>query len=389
MIMLQILKVSNFKCFENLELPITALTLLSGFYATGKTSSIQPLLLLAQSIKSTGSINKLSLNGNLIKLGTPGEVLYENSKSKSIILGVKTAEAEISFELNLEKRNPNRSCDIDSINFLDVETNSLLKLNNVNELLSVEEKSASSLIRKLKNIIYLGISRFDYEELYPSPNELDLVNADVGTKGQYAPWHFSEFGDQDIPISRHHKDESAPTLRKQLIAWFDYIFPGSEANSYHVDGTPLVKLELRNSSTGEWRRPSNIGYGLSYIFPILVACLLAEKDQIIILDSPEAHIHPEGQSKMAQFLSMIAASGVQLIIETHSDHILNGVRLAAMKETIKPKDITIHFFNKIPRSEQDVAQITSPSIDHQGNISDWPDGFFDQTEKDLSLLSGW
>jgi predicted ATPase len=387
--MLEILEVSNFKCFKKLELPVSPLTLLTGFNATGKSSSIQLLLLLAQSIKSNCSTNKLSLNGDLIKLGSPGDVLFELAEGKTITLGVVHAKAKLNFKLNLEHRNPNNSCDIECIDVFDLEKGIKLQVNSVNELLSIDNSNISSLINELTNVIYIGLTRFDSEELYPSPNELDLTYADAGIKGQYAPWLLSEFGDDDICVSRHYKDENASTFRKQLIAWFGFIFPGSEVNAYRVDGTSLVKFQLRNSSVGEWRSSSNIGYGLSYIFPILVTCLLAKKGQIIVIDSPEAHIHPEGQSKIAQFLSMIASTGVQIIVETHSDHVLNGVRLATLGKMIPHEEVAIHFFNKTPTSSQDPAQITSPAIDYQGNISDWPDGFFDQTEKDLATLAGW
>jgi len=167
------------------------------------------------------------------------------------------------------------------------------------------------------------------------------------------------------------------------------LFPGSQANAVRIGKTPIIQLELRTKDTEEWRRPANIGYGLSYAFPILVAGLLAKPGQILIIDSPEAHLHPTGQSKFGEFLSVVASSGVQVILETHSDHILNGIRLAVSKQKITPEKIAIHFFLPDPDDKNNMPRVLSPLVDKLGNLSEWPDGFFDQTEKDMTSLAGW
>lgn len=125
------------------------------------------------------------------------------------------------------------------------------------------------------------------------------------------------------------------------------------------------------------------------MLPIIVAGLLAKKGQILIIDSPEAHIHPMGQSAMGRFLAMVANAGVQVIIETHSDHILNGVRLAVFGGKLPANQAAIHFFNSRPRGSDDHAHVLSPQIDKNGNLSEWPAGFFDQAEADLAKLAGW
>ena len=90
---------------------------------------------------------------------------------------------------------------------------------------------------------------------------------------------------------------------------------------------------------------------------------------------------------MGQFLAQ-AAAGPQLIVETHSDHVLNGIRLALRDGVIAPDDVAIHFFNP-PTLQGGVPQVVTVSTDRNGNLSHWSEGFFDQIEKDLANLAGW
>src|SRR5262249_586706 len=146
--------------------------------------------------------------------------------------------------------------------------------------------------------------------------------------------------------------------------------------------TSLMRLGFRVGQSQDWHRPANVGYGLTYVFPLLVAGLCARKRQLLIIDSPEAHLHPRGQSRIGQFLAQASSAGPQLVIETHSDHVLNGVRLALRDGAVAPSDVGIHFFNSRNSEKTGENPVTSVSVDHRGNLSDWPEGFFDQTDRD-------
>ena len=89
---------------------------------------------------------------------------------------------------------------------------------------------------------------------------------------------------------------------------------------------------------------------------------------------------------MGQFLAKVAHSGIQVILETHSDHILNGVRRAVKEGILSADQVAIHFFR--PRSDNG-SQVVSPVLDSTGNIDAWPDGFFDQFDKDMNHFAGW
>ena len=118
---------------------------------------------------------------------------------------------------------------------------------------------------------------------------------------------------------------------------------------------------------------------------MLVTMLTAELGSVVVIDSAEAHLHPRAQSAVGRFLGQMAGAGRQILVETHSDHLLNGIRLAVRDSLVKPHDVAVHFFD----AGDATGQVTSLTIDDNGAIGDWPEGFFDQAERDLAILSGW
>jgi len=138
--------------------------------------------------------------------------------------------------------------------------------------------------------------------------------------------------------------------------------------------------------TTDYLRPTNMGFGVSHTLPIIVAGLMAEPGSMLIVENPESHLHPAAQSKIAQFLARIAACGVQVVIETHSDHVLNGIRLATYYGKISPDDIILHSFESTVEDGAMQIKVTCPQIDRDGRIDYWPNGFFDEWEKSLGTL---
>jgi predicted ATPase len=133
-----------------------------------------------------------------------------------------------------------------------------------------------------------------------------------------------------------------------------------------------------------------VGFGLTHILPIVTAALIARPSQVLLIENPEVHLHPAGQSQMGEFLARVAATGVQIILETHSDHVLNGLRRAVRNKAMGPDDVAIYFFNERDRAKRgEVSQVVSPAIDREGNLDHWPEGFFDQFDKDMDFFSGW
>ena len=387
--MLTNIKLNNFKCFNSLSLHLAPLTLLTGFNAAGKSTTLQSILLLAQSLRSGNRSGGLSLNGPLARLGTPGEVL--NSGDGDVLFAVEDDRIEIEWALQAEDRSKGSALRIGGIKTRSAEgIKEYSCIEHLDFLLPPDvEVDAKSLVERIRETIFLSAVRQGTADVFPSPEDLSPVHADVGVQGELAPWWFQLLLDDEIDVARCNPSDQANSLRRQFNAWANELFPGAQGNAQTVERTNLMRLELRIGDVGDWRRPSNIGYGLTYAFPVIVAGLLAKPHQILIIDSPEAHLHPLGQSRMGRFLAHIAAAGVQVIIETHSDHVLNGIRLALRDNVINPENVAIHFFNSVLETREITDRVVSPNIDKNGNLSEWPDGFFDQSEKDLARLAGW
>jgi predicted ATPase len=163
-------------------------------------------------------------------------------------------------------------------------------------------------------------------------------------------------------------------------------FPGCGLVVQQVPQANAVTLGLRTSSDTDFHRPIHVGFGLTQVFPIVVAALSAAAGDIILIENPEVHLHPAGQSLMGQFLAEVARAGVQVILETHSDHVLNGIRRFVKAEQFKPEQVALHFFR--PRTDK-AAQVLSPQLDRTGNVDTWPEGFFDQFDKDMNYFADW
>lgn len=232
------------------------------------------------------------------------------------------------------------------------------------------------------NFYYINAERLgprNYQEIGNYQNEL------CGYHGEYTFDVIDQFRDQVIPESRRYFDpkRTVSILSKQIEYWMDYIVPGVEFNVDKDIDTRTAKLKMRQTTLDtDFNSPYNFGFGISYLLPIVVTGLLAKTGSVFIVENPEAHLHPSGQSRIGQFLAHVAFSGVKIVLETHSEHVVNGIRLYALKQKISPNRICINNFSIVNTSPR-VEQIP---LNSNMDILKWPEGFFDQEEKDLTEL---
>ena len=99
----------------------------------------------------------------------------------------------------------------------------------------------------------------------------------------------------------------------------------------------------------------------------------------------QAHLHPRGQSRIGELMARAAGAGAQVIFETHSDHITNGIRIAARKDAIPADDVALHFFQRENGSAFS-STVVSPKLSQNGRLDFWPDGFFDEWDNSLDAL---
>ena len=133
---------------------------------------------------------------------------------------------------------------------------------------------------------------------------------------------------------------------------------------------------------GDKDYPQHVGFGLSYFLPILVQGLALKSGDIFVIENPEAHLEPSVQSRVMEFLFCLAEGGVQLFVETHSDHILNGARVEFSKRNWEMKDLAFWFFKSKGALPPEIIPIHVTGAD----LSTWPTGFFDQYPIDIEKI---
>ena len=362
---LDVLEVERYKCFERLRVRLAPLTLLTGFNGAGKSTALQPLLLLAQAarLKTLGATGygDLPLNGEIVRLGSAGDVLRADGNGAT------------RFRVGAEGDN------------LSVELGARAGDRVLRATIASGVAGSAKLIDRLEQLVHLSAVRSGPLDSFPIPDRLDRRSADVGIDGRYASYWYHELADSEVSPDKCVSGDEGATFRRQIDAWLNRLAPGANVNVQAIPVASELALQFRLSGTGEWRRPANVGYGLTYAFPILVALLAARDGDVIVIDSPEAHLHPQAQSRMGTMLAAFAAAGIQLLVETHSDHVLNGARLAVRDGVAASEDVSLLFFSGATSGDHGV---TSPRIDGNGRIDEWPDGFFDQVDKDVSRLIG-
>ncbi|WHO37633.1 DUF3696 domain-containing protein [Sphingobium sp. AP49] len=373
--MINAVHIERFKCFDAFTLDLAQLTLLTGYNGAGKSSSIQPLLLLSQALREPPLGLVLPLNGPLVRLGGASDVASTRTGG-TVRIGVSTPEDESAFWVFEHERELGR-------HELSLR-HSHFSFEDGDEPRWLPDARHRSLLERMREVIFLGAIRDPFGEGQPYPDNPSAIVGDVGVDGRYAAYWFVRQADEEVPGERRHPSDPRVTVRAQVDAWLAELFPGASVNAEEIEGLALAKTSFRLGRSSDWRRPANVGYGLSYAFPILVALLCAKPGQVFIVDSPEAHLHPRAQSVMGRLLARFAAAGIQIIVESHSDHLLSGIRLAVREELLQSEEVAVHFFTSCGTSGDEQTRI---AIGEDGSVADWPAGFFDQAINDLIGLS--
>lgn len=351
------LTINGYKCFDKkTEFSLNNITLLTGGNSAGKSSVIQSILiakLISESITSEikDGVIQLSLMNKkyAIELGGYDDVINRSTSTGDIEFALSDIEYNVKGEQNYDVEN-------DIINFS----------------LSIEDGA------KLKSLFSPGFTYLNADRMAPHYEYNESESNDV------CDCHGSNVGD----VFAKNSSKSASwnkslnfgeniKLLMQIDEWCDYIFPGVAVRVERT-GSQMYKLKVKGDVI------SNVGFGITYAFPILVSGLIANKGSILIVENPEAHLHAKAQSNMGYFLARMAAAGVRVIIETHSEHIVNGIRRMIIEgqTDMSHEDMTIYFFQS-KNGKKNIKEITMDDI---GNLSEFPVDFFDQVRQDMFRL---
>jgi predicted ATPase len=375
------LKIANFKSHLNTELNMGALTVLTGINSSGKSSVLQSLLLLRQSYQKHRLRKGLDLNKPLYDTGKGKDVLSRFAKSDIITFIV---EADEKYEWNFDTKDK-----------LDDTFIPCTKKTSVPETFKKFSLFTS-------NFQYLSASRWGGHSSYPKDsyaveNEKQL-SIEYG-QGELVAHFLNLYGThRDFNIWSEnilHPSNSSKKLLEQTIAWENEISPRVTMTVEEREEKIIIEYGYEKTETCspiKGLRAENMGFGISYSLPIIVALLAASPGSLLIIENPEAHLHPRGQSKLAELIALAAQAGIQIILETHSDHIINGILVACKKFENNEKGVDKNLVKiyHFTRDEEKHCAIPNPiNILQDGKIDTQPEGFFDQTENDLNYLLGF
>ena len=367
--MLRRIGLTNFKCFEALDLSCAPLNLLCGLNGMGKSSVIQALLVLRQSFQ-TGDLleGRLVLGGALTDLGAGSDVLFEDAE-----------EEVIGFELDREE--------------LPASWTQAFGYSRTGDQLSVVGPAVRAAVARMWRTFppfggrchYVQAERVGPRKSYPL-SEMLAHRGDLGARGEHA-WNYLNKHQNDLLPTDDPRCRDIPGHRlvDAVDHWLQDVSPGAHLQLESVAAADAViagfVFERPGDVATRRHRATNVGFGLSYVMPVVLA-LLSPRGSLCLIENPEAHLHPRGQTRLAELSVRAAKAGVQVFVETHSDHFMDGVRIAVRDGLIAPADTAIHYFER----DGGRTVVSSPEVDADGRLSHWPGGFFDQHDENLARL---
>lgn len=321
--MIQELTIQGFKSFLDETISISPLTVLTGLNSSGKSSVIQALRIL-------GNVSKGFSNPLLEGHGIADELQNIYVKEPFVISAVHPAPdgAKTSTSYSADG---NRHYD-----------------------------------GGYPDLIYVSADRFGPRTSIPVMSEYRL-----GERGDNVLNCINHYWDAILPPQLIHKNSQGETFEFNIVAWLGTISPGVKFKSYIIKATDSSYSEFNG------HRAKNVGFGLSYTLPIIVALFMGaiENGTTVLLENPEAHLHPKGQTELARLICLAVEAGAQVIVETHSDHLFDGIRIFARKHTGFAQKVSTHWFEL---DDEKLTMVESPEMYDDGRLSDWPSGLFDQ-----------
>lgn len=418
------LVIEGFKSLaERTEIEIRPLTLLAGANSSGKSSVLQPLLMLKQTLEATFDPGALLLDGPNTSF-TDAEQLFSqldiaSSSPDRFSIGIHLllgASYAIKYNSDADNGITISSVDFDSkvewyregetlaeINarakpekgtFHENMTRSEIKAFLPPHLLKhsekMGEKGGSWTVERRR--CFLGVEYTSDNgptlTFYPLQQRLGALIQHViyvpGLRdhpsrtykktavGNRFPGTFDDYVASVIHSWQREGDECLEKLVRHLQHMG--LTGGVEAD--RVNDTQVeLRVEqqpIGSDAEGRMINVADVGLGVSQVLPVLVACLVADEGQLVYLEQPEIHLHPRAQTRLADVLVEAANRGVRVVVETHSQLLLLALQTRVAEDQIDPERVMLHWFS---RREDGATEVNSRQPDEKGAFGDWPEDF--------------
>ncbi|MEN5195763.1 DUF3696 domain-containing protein [Sphingobacterium faecium] len=385
--MISNIKLKNFKSIKSSDFEMRNLNVIMGMNGQGKSSFIQSLLLLRQSDGLSNGI--LKLNGGemgLINIGITKDALYQFAGNG------ENLEYEIKFDNDSELK-------IKTLYESGADYFYISNLSDFQEKLKTDRILEQPLFTN--RFQYLNAQKVEPAEANKASFTAVSVNDDLGKYGEYTAHYINQKGSNNLHLMNllHQKSKEIDevtgieliktSLIDQINFWLGEISPGVSVKTQKVTNE-LVLLDYEfhqpNLGTTNKFKPQNVGFGISYALHVVTAILKAQNGDLIIIENPESHIHPRGQAELGKLIAKASLNNIQIIIETHSDHIVNGIRVAVKEQPELQDRVILHYFEKIVEETEQFSKITDITIDKRGSLSDYPGNLLNEWSNQLFKL---
>ena len=408
------ISVQGFKSLaKESRIEIRPLTILSGANSSGKSSIMQPLLLMKQTLEAIYDPGPLLLNGPNAKFTSVNQFIsrfQKDSNCQEFSVAIENVEDDFILK-NVFSFKKNQTLEIQKMIMKKYKRSLLLMPNQSSEhLKNAISKFLSARIKwpgGLKVVSNRCFLRIDFDPLDDRGNfVLPSVPELYGLEGP--SFVISEIlrGMIHVPGLRSNPERVYPKTATgpDFPGTFENYVASIIAHWEIIKDNRLKTLEIMLSNLGLTGKVSakvvndtqielqvgrlsqaisaddlvsiaDVGFGVSQVLPVLVALLVAKPGQLVYIEQPELHLHPRSQYALAQILADTAKRGVKLVVETHSALLLLQVQTLVAKGDLDPNLVKLHWFS---RSDEDgTTSIESADLDENGAFGDWPEDFGD------------
>ena len=401
------LRARNFKSWQDTgAMRFAPLTGLFGANSSGKSSILQVLLLLKQTVERPPNWNEplyFGGDGSLVNLGNFGAVIYQHRPDLNLemsiswepIKSVYIAPRQLTLpddvvikDLNQIRHYPEEPTNIifstnitpSAVESFYYETprnrfyvrgsNNLFRcygyrspLVEVQKLFSQFEEAFENLFSR---ILYLGPLREQPRHHYI-------------WKGDH-PKGIGQEGEKAIPALLSGRIRRLP-IDEQILNWLQRL---ELIDSYNLrpisDTNQDYEFLVKKYKGGPEVRLTDVGFGVSQVLPVLILCYYALEGSILILEQPEAHLHPKVQTELADVLiDVVKNRNLQIILESHSEYLLSRLQRRIAEKEIAAADTALYFC-EIKDGTSEIEQL---NVDEYGNIRNWPQDFFGDVTGEL------
>lgn len=377
--MLKEISIYNFKCLSTAKgLTLGKLNLLTGVNGRGKSSFLQALLVLSQTWRKSYYDLLIPSDPTLVNLGRYTDIQNVYAPEEPIRIHLITDDAadndfEISYRRSVSQPDIGELADF-KVGGETPQDNE--ETENEEDGMDTDEPSESTQssgalltllpdhpsLMALKNIYFVAANRQPAADRYFPPDRSVFFT-------------LRPDGSNVLEAIYSLPPQKLARLREMLKEIF-----GSANISIAEASDKSINLMMTSSDDDKLFMPSNVGFGYSYILTMLTALLMMKNNDTLIIENPEAHLHPGAQAELMRILvDEIVKRGLQVFIETLSDHIVNGALVALrQREDFSNNDLSILFFDK--------NKVSNLEITNRGHILNPPKDFCDQYARDLDIL---